>query len=121
MSKEIKAGKTSIKDELSDDKKRKIKIFVKDYMDKVMVRRAQKQAAKQQQQQQQHDSFPSESGSTETPQVPGSTPRDLQREIDIDDVSRRLSVEDENGDVETLSATEFLKKLEMDGLLEGWW
>jgi hypothetical protein len=73
VSKEIKAGKVHVKDELSDDKKRKIKIFVKDYMDKIMARRAQKQLAKQQ------DTAPgpSESVSTiDTPVRPGSTPRD---------------------------------------------
>jgi hypothetical protein len=68
---------------LSDDKKRKIKIFVKDYMDKVIARKAQK-AAKQ------PEELPQESGggenggvpgtsesvSTATPLVEGSTPRD---------------------------------------------
>ena len=71
MSKEIKAGKVQVKDELSDDKKRKIKIFVKDYMDKVMTRRAQKQVKN-------NDvaPAPSESVSTATPQLSGSTPQD---------------------------------------------
>ena len=52
---------------LSDHKKQKIKDFVKMYMGKVMVRRAQKEAAKKQQQQQ--EPGPSESVSTATPQI----------------------------------------------------
>jgi SRI (Set2 Rpb1 interacting) domain len=110
VSKELKAGKLQVKDELSDDKKRKIKIFVKDYMDKVMIRRAQKQASKQQ------DSVPSES--TGTPQLPESTPRDHPKEGEIETLERELSFGEENGEMKTLSPTEFLKKLEMDGLLE---
>lgn len=82
MSKEIKAGKSHVPEDLSDDKKRKIKVFVKDYMDKVMARKSQKAAAKQQEQQPppqgDNDVVPgtSESVSTGTPQVPGSTPRE---------------------------------------------
>lgn len=79
MSKEIKAGKHHISEDLSDDKKRKIKVFVKDYMGKVMARKTLKDAAKQQQQQQQQEGENdavqgiSETG---TPHVPGSTPRE---------------------------------------------
>jgi SRI (Set2 Rpb1 interacting) domain len=124
VSKEIKAGKTQVKDELSDEKKKKIKIFVKDYMDKVMARRAQKLAAKQQQQQQQQEaaSGRTESVSTGTPQVPGSTPRDsVPKELEPDtptpsNVSKTLAAS-ENKELRTLSPTEFLKTLE-DGWLE---
>jgi|SRR5579859_1517002 len=74
VAKEIKAGKIQAKD-LTDEKKRKIKIFVTDYMDKVILRRTQKQ--------QKHNSNagqdgpgPSDSVSTGTPHQPGSTPRE---------------------------------------------
>lgn len=105
MSKEIKAGKTHVKDEISEDKKKKIKIFVKDYMDKVMVRRAQKKAKIE------AGPGPSDSVSSLTPQAPESTPRerhvkDGQVEIDTP-VSRSLSRSPErggehaNGDIKT--------------------
>ena len=104
VSKDIKAGKTRVKDTISDEKVRKIKLFVVDYMDKVMIRRAQKLAAKGQQEQ----GVPgtSESVSTATPQIPGSGETDEGRV--------------RNGDVgeKELSPTEFLKGLERDGLLE---
>jgi len=110
VSKDIKAGKTRIKDTVSDEKVRKIKIFVVDYMDKVMIRRAQKLAAKGHPQQEMAGvPRTSESVSTGTPQVPGSTPR----------AEREEAVGVGNGDEEgELSPTEFLKGLEMDGLLE---
>ena len=105
MSKDIKAGKTRVKDTISDEKIRKIKIFVVDYMDKVMIRRAQKLAAKAK-----HEvdaPRTSESVSTGTPQIPGSTPRGEREEVGMN----------EDGE-SSLSPTEFLKGLERDGLLE---
>lgn len=115
VGKEIKAGKTHVKDELSDEKKRKIKIFVKDYMDKVMVRRAQKLAAKAQE----SAPGPSESVSTSTPQLPGSTPRDeLSKEVEPDTPLSNSASKIENGDLQSLSPSEFLKTLEQDGFLE---
>jgi hypothetical protein len=114
VSKELKAGKTHVKDELSDDKKRKIKIFVKDYMDKIIARRAQKAS-------QRSDNVPgpSDSVSTTTPQLPGSTPREgTAREVDVDTPasSSERSPADE-GDVASLSK-EFLGTLEKEGLLD---
>jgi hypothetical protein len=107
VSKDIKAGKTRVKDTISDEKVRKIKIFVVDYMDKVMIRRAQKLAAKGQQQEQGVPGT-SESVSTGTPQISGSTPRGERDEGRVGNV---------DGERE-LSPTEFLKGLERDGLLE---
>jgi hypothetical protein len=123
VSKEIKAGKVHLKDELSDDKKRKIKIFVKDYMDKVMARRAQKQLAKQQE----TAPGPSESVSTiDTPIRPGSTPRDHStKDVEPDTPTSRgesktplaREVADTNGDSKQ-SPAEFVGTLENEGLLD---
>ena len=116
MSKEIKAGKTHVKDELSDEKKRKIKIFVKDYMDKVIIRRAQKLATKEQQ----SVPGPSESVSTATPQVHGSTPPGSpHKEVEPDTPLSSGATKDDHGEVKTLSPTEFLKTLNGDGSLKG--
>ena len=71
MSKELKLGKTHIKDELSDGKKQKIKQFVKEYMDKVMAHRELKHKSRN------SDPGPGPSDSVEstvTPQASGSTP-----------------------------------------------
>jgi len=46
VKKEMKAGKTIVSATLSDHKKQKIKDFVKNYMGKVMSRRAEREAAK---------------------------------------------------------------------------
>jgi hypothetical protein len=83
-------------------------------MGKVMARKLQKETAKlqkQQQQQQQENA----SVSTGTPQLPGSTPRDVSsaKEIENDVIG-----ENEDGGKGSLSPTEFLKTLERDGLLE---
>jgi hypothetical protein len=117
VSKDVKAGKIHVKDELSDEKKRKIKKFVIDYMDKVMARRAQKLAAKQPN----PLPGPSDSVSTGTPQVPGSTPQEpVPKEMSDTPTPTKSSLGvSENGDSKVLSPTEFLKTLERDGLLEG--
>jgi len=101
VSKEIKAGKTEVKDELSDDKKRKIKYFVKDYMDKVMARRAQKLASKQQ------ESVPGhpDSASTATPLVPGSEQREGEVKESVTEAT-------------SMSPPDFQNKTDMDGLLD---
>lgn len=122
VSKEVKAGKSHVKDELSDDKKRKIKIFVKDYMNKVMSRRAQKQQAKQNEPG--PGPGPSESVSTaDTPLRPGSTPRETSlKEIEPDTPASRgdsktpLAREGNatNGD-KMLSPAEFPGTLKKDG------
>jgi len=104
VSKEIKAGKTHVKDELSEDKKRKIKLFVKDYMTKVMSRRAQKSSHRND-----NPTGPSDSVSTTTPQVPGSTPRDGPH-VDSP-MSSNSKPSPEEGNEKTLSK-EFLGTLE---------
>jgi SRI (Set2 Rpb1 interacting) domain len=93
VSKEIKAGKTHVKEELSDEKKKKIKTFVKDYMDKVMARKTQKQASKQQDSEQ-HDSGPPQSVSTETSQRRGSSPRDVSQEAELDEIRGDIFVDE---------------------------
>ena len=117
MKKEIKAGKTTVEEPLSDRKKQKIKDFVKVYMGKVMARKAQKEAAKKQQQE------PSESVSTATPQLPESTPRTITKEETpvLNDSISPADGAGENGNAEPqgFSPTEFLKTLERDGLLQG--
>lgn len=108
MSKDIKAGKTRVKDTISEEKVRKIKIFVVDYMDKVMVRRAQKLAAKGHQQPE-TGGAPGTSESAST-----STSRGEREEGGVGaGVGVRIGEEDTE-----LSPTEFLKGLERDGLLE---
>jgi hypothetical protein len=112
VSKEIKAGKTQMKEELSEDKKTKIKIFVKDYMNKVIARRAEKQARKSD-----PGPGPSDSVSTVTPQASGSTPREGDKEGEVGGYTTRASrsisrtPEDmENGDgVVKPSTTKFLE------------
>jgi SRI (Set2 Rpb1 interacting) domain len=113
--KEFKYAKDPNVTELSDHKKQKIKDFVKAYMTKVMARRAQKEATKQQHQ----GSFPgpSESVSTGTPQLPGSTPRDqFPKDIEQDTPvsTKTLSITGENDQPRPLSPTEFLKGLERE-------
>ena len=118
MKKEIKTGKTTVEGPLSDHKKQKIKDFVKVYMGKVMARKAQKEAARKQQQ----EPGPSESVSTATPQLPESTPRTTTKGETpvINDPSTAVGAgENGNGEVKPFSPTEFLKTLEMDGLLPG--
>jgi hypothetical protein len=113
VKKEIKAGKSKVDETLSDHKKQKIKDFVKIYMGKVMARKLQKETAKLQKQQEQQQE--NASVSTGTPQLPGSTPRDISsaKEIENDVIG-----ENEDGGKGSLSPTEFLKTLERDGLLE---
>lgn len=120
MKKEIKAGKTTVEEPLSDHKKQKIKDFVKVYMGKVMARKAEKEAARKQRQQ---EPGPSESVSTATPQLPESTPRTATKgetPVVNDPTSTAVSAgENGNGEVKGFSPSEFLKTLEMDGLLQG--
>jgi hypothetical protein len=110
--KEFKYSKDPKITELSEHKKQKIKDFVKDYMGKVMARRAKKEAAKQQ------DSHPgpSESASTGTPQLPGSTPRDqFPKDIEPDTpASTKTDLIVDDNERRPLSPTEFLKGLERE-------
>ena len=103
MSKDIKAGDVHLK-ELSDEKKRMIKKFVIDYMDKVIARQGQRRASTQQ------EKMPSDSVSTGTPQVPESTPRE-HKEMERD----KIAVVDDGGSTKPLSPREVLKSLEVLG------
>lgn len=80
-----------------------------------MARRAKKEAAKQKNQ----DSLPgpSESVSTGTPQLPGSTPRDqFPKDIEPDTPAsaKTVSITSENDQPRPLSPTEFLMGLERE-------
>jgi hypothetical protein len=82
-------------------------------MDKVIAHRAQKSS-------QRNDSAPgpSDSVSTTTPLLPGSTPREGQHiDTPASSSTSKASPSNEEGDVKTLS-TEFLGTLEKEGLLD---
>jgi SRI (Set2 Rpb1 interacting) domain len=82
VSKDIKAGDIHVK-ELTDEKKRMIKKFVVDYMDKVIARQEERRAQK--------EIVPSDSVSTETPQIPESTPREIKDKGVGEDGNKPLS------------------------------
>ena len=102
--KEIRAGRTNVDKELSSEKKKKIAIWVKEYMGKVMAHRAQKSHRNDD-----NAPGPSDSVSTATPQLSGSTPRnDTTKDIDTPASSSRASPG---------MSSEFLGSLEKEGLL----
>jgi hypothetical protein len=105
VSKDIKAGDIQVK-ELTDVKKRMIKKFVVDYMNKVISRQGEKRLKK--------EAIPSDSVSTGTPQVPASTPRD-QKEMEPD---KAVVTPESDEDERSLSPMEVEKNIEMDGLGE---